>query len=65
MQNKKVLLIDADAQASITVALGNKYPDELPVSLADIMQDVMDNNEILPDSALLQHKEGFDYRFSC
>ncbi len=61
LQDKKVLLIDADAQASMTVALGNKYPDELPVSLADIMQDVMDENEIYVDSALLHHKEGFDY----
>lgn len=58
--DKKVLLIDADAQASMTVALGYKNPDELPVSLANIMQDVMDDNEILPDTALLHHKEGFD-----
>lgn len=50
MQDKKVLLIDADAQASMTVALGYKYPDELPVSLANIMQDVIDDNEI-PDDA--------------
>lgn len=58
--DKKVLLIDADAQASMTVALWYKNPDELPVSLANIMQDVMDDNEILPDTALLHHKEGFD-----
>ena len=57
--DKRVLLIDA-AQASMTVALGYKNPDELPVSLANIMQDVMDDNEILPDTALLHHKEGFD-----
>lgn len=44
--DKKVLLIDADAQASMTVALGYKNPDELPVSLANIMQDVMDDNHI-------------------
>jgi len=58
--DKRVLLIDADGQASMTVALEYKNPDELPVSLANIMQDVMDDNEILPDSALLHHKEGFD-----
>lgn len=61
MNDKRVLLIDADPQASLTVALGNKYPDELPVGLANIMQDVMDENELFPDSALLHHQEGFDY----
>ena len=50
-----------DPQASLTVALGNKYPDELPVGLANIMQDVIDENELFPNSALLHHKEGFDY----
>jgi len=60
MQGKNVLLVDADAQASMTVALGNKYPDELPVSLADIMQDVIDDNEITHDCGVLHHKEGFD-----
>jgi len=61
MNDKRVLLIDADPQASMTVALGNKNPDELPVGLANIMQDVMDENELFADSALLHHKEGFDY----
>ena len=60
MQGKRVLLIDADAQASMTVALGNKYPDELPVSLANIMQDVIDDNNIPDDCGILHHKEGFD-----
>ena len=60
MQGKQVLLIDADAQASMTVALGNRYPDELPVSLADIMQDVINDNEIPNDCGILHHKEGFD-----
>ena len=61
MNEKRVLLIDADPQASMTVALGNKNPDELPVGLANIMQDDMDENELFADSALLHHKEGFDY----
>lgn len=55
MNDKRVLLIDADPQASMTVALGNKNPDELPVGLANIMQDVMDDNELFSDSALLHH----------
>ncbi|OLA40254.1 MAG: hypothetical protein BHW36_11665 [Firmicutes bacterium CAG:24053_14] len=39
-QNKRVLLIDADAQGSLTLSLGYPKPDELPVTLADIMQNV-------------------------
>ena len=35
-QNKRVLLIDADAQGSLTLSLGYPKPDELPVTLADI-----------------------------
>jgi len=42
MQGKKVLLIDMDAQASLTLSLGFRQPDELPVSLSDIMQNVID-----------------------
>lgn len=30
----KVLLVDADPQGSLTISLGIKDPDELPVSLA-------------------------------
>lgn len=34
-ENKRVLLIDADAQASLTLSLGYAKPDELPVTLTD------------------------------
>ena len=42
-QNKRVLLIDADAQGSLTLSLGYPKPDELTVTLADIMQNVIDD----------------------
>lgn len=31
-QGKKVLLVDADAQGSLTLSLGFRHPDELPTS---------------------------------
>lgn len=40
-QGKKVLLVDADAQANLTMSLGYPRPDDLPISLATIMQDIM------------------------
>ena len=50
-QDKRVLLIDADAQGSLTLSLGYPKPDELPVTLADIMQNVIDDTPI-PDSSM-------------
>ena len=40
-QGKKVLLIDADAQANLTMSLGYHRPDDLPVTLSTIMQDII------------------------
>ena len=42
-QGKKVLLIDADAQANLTMSLGYNRPDDLPVTLSTIMQDIIDD----------------------
>ena len=42
-QGKKVLVIDADAQASLTLSLGVKRPDELPYTLSNVMQNIMDD----------------------
>ena len=39
-QGKKVLLVDADPQGSLTVSLGVKNPDELEMSLSTLMQSV-------------------------
>ena len=41
-QGKKVLLVDADPQGSLTVSLGVKNPDELEMSLSTLMQSVID-----------------------
>ena len=60
MQGKKVLLIDMDAQASLTLSLGIKQPDELPVSLSDIMRDVIDEKPIPDNYGILPHDEGVD-----
>lgn len=59
-ENKRVLLIDADAQASLTLSLGYAKPDELPVTLADIMQDVIDDTPIPDGRGILHHSEGVD-----
>ena len=40
-QGKRVLLIDADAQANLTMALGYSRPDDLPITLSTIMQNLL------------------------
>ncbi len=59
-QGKKVLLIDADAQANITMSLGYSRPDDLSDTLSSIMQDVIDDNPVNVQKAILHHGEGVD-----
>ena len=59
-QGKKVLLVDADAQANLTLSLGFPRPDDLPISLATIMQDIVDDNPIDVQKGILHHGEGVD-----
>ena len=40
-EGKKVLLIDADPQGSLTASLGYEEPDDLRITLATIMMDVI------------------------
>ena len=56
---KKVLLVDADPQGSLTVSLGVKNPDALDVSLSSLMQSLMED-ERLSGNAIIKHKEGVD-----
>lgn len=51
----KAILVDADPQGSLTISLGIMNPDELPVSLATIMQKVIDDQTIAPQDGLYDH----------
>lgn len=60
-QGKKVLLVDADPQGSLTVSLGVKNPDELETTISDLMQVVVDNGILSPqDRGILKNIEGVD-----
>ena len=60
MAGKKVCLIDADPQGSLTVSLGFQDPDALTVTLATIMRDIIDEKEVPEDYGMLHHIEGVD-----
>lgn len=57
---KKVLLVDTDPQGSLTIALGNPRPNDLPVTLTDLMAKIMQDQPPLPKEGILSHEEGVD-----
>ena len=60
MKGKRVLLIDADPQGSLSISLGIKRPDELDVSLATLMSKVIDNKPFDDDYGIIHCSEGID-----
>ena len=60
MEGKKVLLVDTDPQASLTVSLGNPFPDTLSPTLSDMMGKIMMEKPIAPGEGILHHPEGVD-----
>ena len=59
-EGKKVLLIDADPQGSLTISLGNPQPDKLPITLSDVMGKVLTDQPIASGEGILHHPEGVD-----
>lgn len=57
---KKVLLIDADPQGSLTISLGIKNPDALDVSLATVMDAAIEDRPMDESEGILHHGEGVD-----
>ena len=62
-QGKKVLLVDADAQANLTMSLGYPRPDDLPISLATIMQDIIDDKR--RSCGLENHRISIVFAIGC
>ena len=60
-QGRRVLLLDADPQGSLSISLGIKQPDDLSVSLATIMQGVIEDEPVPIDTAVHHHAEGVDF----
>ena len=56
----KVLLIDADPQGSLTVSLGIKAPDAPDVSLASVLDGIINDEPIDSYAGIICHDEGVD-----
>ena len=59
-QGKKVLLIDADAQANLTMALGYNRPDDIPITFSTVMQNIIDDKTLDVSQGIIHHREGID-----
>ena len=56
---KKVLLIDFDAQGSLTESLGYN-PDEIEINISTMLEKTMNERNVLPNEGILHHDEGVD-----
>ena len=59
-QGKRVLLIDADPQGSLTISLGERNPDQLSETLSDVMEYVINDKQLPENFGLLRSSEGVD-----
>ena len=57
---KKVLLIDADPQGSLTDSLGWRPPEKLKITLASIMGKIVNEKKLVPREGILHHEENVD-----
>lgn len=57
---KRVLLVDADSQGSLSISLGIKNPDELDVTVSSVMRDEVDETEHEPSFGIIHQSEGVD-----
>ena len=60
MEGKKVLVVDTDPQASLTISLGHPVPDDLYPTLSDMMGKIISDQPIAPGEGILHHPEGID-----
>lgn len=57
---ERVAIVDADPQGSCTASLGYKEPDELEITLATILGNIIEEEGFDPRAGILHHEEGVD-----
>ena len=61
MDGRKVLLVDVDPQGDLTKMLGQRKPHDLPHTLSEQMNAVVQNQSSPEHPEILHHHEGFDF----
>ena len=59
-QDEKVLCIDLDPQANLTMSLGCQSPDELPHTVSDVIDKAINEQPLDPSEGVIRHAEGID-----
>lgn len=59
-EGKRVLLVDVDAQGSLTASLGYQQPDQIEVTLATIMGSIIADSPLPAGVGILHNAEGVD-----
>lgn len=57
---RKVCVIDADPQGSLTASLGYQEPDDIRLTLATIMMNIINEEDFPEHYGILHHEEGVD-----
>ena len=57
---KRVLLVDVDAQGSLTASLGFQHPDQLETTLATLLGHIITDKPMPPGAGIIHHEEGID-----
>lgn len=60
-KGKRVLLVDMDAQGSLTASLGYPQPDEMRNTLSDILGGIISDGTVPEGDFILHHEEGVDF----
>ena len=61
LNGKKVLLVDVDPQGDLTKMLGHRKPHEMPLTLGNVMNDIVSGVSVMDHAEILHHYEGFDF----
>jgi chromosome partitioning protein len=59
-EGKRVLLIDGDPQASLTISLGNPYPDQIQATLTELLGKTLKKESLSEKEGIIHHAEGID-----
>ena len=59
-QGKRVLLVDVDAQGSLTASLGYQHPDQLDETLATVLGKIIEDKPLAPGEGIIHQEEGVD-----
>lgn len=60
LEGNKVLLVDFDPQANLTMSFGIEHPDELPISMHNILTCILDEQDLPDKNVFIQHGARLD-----